>query len=68
MFKLIYQTIRRNFGNMISQYEKKYDELVKTNKSGWSTSKHSNIYDVLNKQINSDRYKSISIDFLAETP
>lgn len=68
MFKLIYQTIRRNFGSMISQYEKKYDELVKVNKSGWSTSKHSNIYDVLNKQINSDRYQSISIDFLAETP
>jgi hypothetical protein len=68
MFKLIYQTIRRNFGNMISQYEKKYDELVKTNKSGWSTSKHSNIYDVLNKQINSDRYLSIKSDFLSESP
>jgi hypothetical protein len=68
MFKLIYQTIRRNFGNMISQYEKKYDELVKTNKSGWSTSKHSDIYNVLNKQINSDRYLSIKSDFLSESP
>ncbi|NBX38627.1 MAG: hypothetical protein EBR54_04325 [Flavobacteriia bacterium] len=67
-FKLIYQTIRRNFGNMISQYEKKYDELVKTDKSGWSTSKHSDIYDTLNKQINSDRYLSIKSDFLSASP
>lgn len=53
---------------MISQYEKKYDELVKTDKSGWSTSKHSDIYDTLNKQINSDRYLSIKSDFLSASP
>jgi hypothetical protein len=64
MFKLIYQTIRRNFGNMISQYEKKYDELVKTNKSGWSTSKHSEIYNTLLPTLQSNRFQVIEADFL----
>jgi hypothetical protein len=64
MFKLIYQTIRRNFGNMISQYEKKYDELVKTNKSGWSTSKHSEIYNTLLPTLQSNRFQVIETDFL----
>jgi hypothetical protein len=68
-FKSIYQAIRTRYSNLISMYEKKYDEftLVAQKQNGilFSTEKHTNlIFPVLSEQIKSNRYSDIENDFL----
>ncbi|MEN9301738.1 MAG: hypothetical protein RL264_167 [Bacteroidota bacterium] len=71
-FKLIYKTIRNRFSQLISNYEKKYDEMILTTKSetkeGWTiiTKKHTElIYPILAEHINSSKYQEINRVFLS---
>ena len=71
-FRLIYKTIRNRFSQLISNYEKKYDELKLTTKSetkeGWTiiTKKHTElIYPILAEHINSSKYQEINRVFLS---
>jgi len=67
-FTLVYQTIRRQFAQLIADYEQKYDQLMKETKSGgWTTQKHQKIYETLKDQINSSRYQVVVDDFLGVT-
>jgi hypothetical protein len=64
-FRIVYQTIRRQFEQLIYDYERKFDQLTKENKSGgWSTTKHQKIYETLKDQIQSSRYQTVVDDFL----
>ena len=70
-FKLIYQTIRKRFEELISNYEKKFDSYntiaKKSNEWIYSSEKHSSlIYPVLSSHINSTRYAIIQQDFLTK--
>lgn len=64
-FTLVYQTIRRQFAQLIADYERKYDQLMREKKSGgWTTQKHQTIYETLKDQIHSSRYQVVVNDFL----
>lgn len=64
-FALVYQKVRASFESLIISYEKKFDELSKTStKYGYTTEKHSAIYNTLIIQIKSNRYQQINRDFL----
>jgi hypothetical protein len=65
-FRTIYQTVRKQFKELITQYEKKYDVITKTKYGGVTTNKHSEIYTVLSMQIESERYQVIVSDFLGQ--
>jgi hypothetical protein len=67
-FALVYQTIRRQFAQLIADYERKYDQLMRDKKSGgWTTQKHQKIYETLKDQIQSSRYQVVVDDFLGGT-
>ena len=68
-FKIIYKGIRSRFQNMITQYEKRYDEYTlvaqKSKEHIYSSKKHSDlILPVLSGQIKSSKYTEIESDFL----
>jgi hypothetical protein len=70
-FKSIYKNIRSRFQNLITQYEKKYDEFTltaqKNNGIIYSSKKHSDlIFPILSEQIKSSKYKEIETIFLGK--
>lgn len=70
-FKSIYKNIRSRFQNLITQYEKKYDEFTltaqKNNGIIYSSKKHSDlIFPILSEQIKSAKYKEIETLFLGK--
>jgi len=70
-FKTIYRTIRTKFSQLMSAYEKKYDEFTLTAKKGtgiiYSSEKHSSlIFPILSDQIKSARYEEIHKNFLSQ--
>jgi hypothetical protein len=64
-FSFVYKSIRKSFSTLMTNYEKKYDELNKTS-TGYRTStpKYGDIYKTLLPTLQSNRYVEITADFL----